>query len=353
MIPSTRPYLPPLERYQRMVAEIWDRRWLTNHGYFLQSFETRIAKYFDLPHATVVNSGTTGLLMALESLPAGSEIITTPFSYVATTSSITWQGLKPVFADIEPDALTLDPEEVRKKITPRTTAVLATHVFGNPCDVEALEALAQEANLTLIFDAAHCFGTEYGGQSVLKRGDVSILSFHATKVFHTIGGGMITAKSQEVKESMDRKRNFGHVGQNDFKGRGINGKMDEFQAAMGLLNLEVADELVAKRRAQWMYYRDGLKDTFDLMTLRDEQGYNGAYFPVFLPPHLPAEEVKSRAMERGMELRRYFYPSLNTLGFSETCPIAEDRAKRVLCLPMFHDMETREQDAVMDFLRNQ
>ena len=352
MIPSTRPYLPPVESYEELVRDIWKRRWLTNHGHYVRKFESEIGKHFDLPHVTVVNSGTTGLLLALQSLPPGSEVITTPFSYVATTSSIIWQGLKPVFADIDPGTLTMDPAEAEKKIGPRTSAILATHVFGNACDAESLEALAKDRNLVLIFDAAHCFGTKYKGQSMLKRGDFSILSFHSTKLFHTISGGLIASKNSESERTMVRKRNFGHKGQNAFEGTGINGKMDEFQAAMGLLNLEVADTLVANRRAQWFRYRDALGGDFELMTLAEESGYNGAYFPVFLPHGMSAEEVTQRAANRGMELRRYFYPALNKMHSGDSCPVGEDKAQRVLCLPLFHDMEASQQDAVVDFMKN-
>ncbi len=352
MIPATRPYLPPVEDFEKLVRDIWHRRWLTNHGILVQRFESEIAEYFDLPYVTVVNSGTTGLLLALQSLPAGSEVITTPFSYVATTSTISWQGLEPIFADIEPDGLTIDPEKVREKITDRTSAILATHVFGNPCDIEALEALAEEHGLVLIFDAAHCFGTGYRGKSVLRRGDISVLSFHATKLFHAVSGGLIISKTAEAKDGMDRKRNFGHAGQNVFHDSGINGKMDEFQAGMGLLNLQVADELISRRREQWYRYRTELKQGFELMVPREEKGFNGAYFPIFLPTGFSAEDVLGRAEREGIELRRYFHPALNKLDYvvNRPCPVAENKAGRVLCLPMYHDLNTSEQDKVIKFL---
>lgn len=352
MIPTTRPYLPPVEEYEKLVRDIWQRHWLTNHGVLVRRFEAEIAEYFGLPYITVVNSGTTGLLLALQSLPEGSEIITTPFSYVASTSTISWQGFKPVFADIEPDTLTIDPAKIRDKITSRTAGILATHVFGNPCDIEALELLAKEHGLLLIFDAAHCFGTSYRGKSILHRGDISVLSFHATKVFHTVSGGLIVSKTAEEKEAMDRKRNFGHAGQNKFIGPGINGKMDELQAAMGLLNLPVADELVFRRREQWDRYRTALNHRFELMRPREEVGFNGAYFPVFLPKGLSANEVVESANDEGIELRRYFHPALNKLDYVmiQNCPVAEDKTGRVLCLPLYHDLSAAEQDLVINFM---
>lgn len=353
MIPANRPYLPPVEDYERLVRDIWEKRWLTNHGDLVRRFGAEVADYLNLTHVSVVNSGTTGLLLALQSLPQGSEVITTPFSYVATSSTIHWQGLRPVFADIEPDTLTIDPAEVRKHIGPKTTAILATHVFGNPCDVEALEALAAEFGLTLIFDAAHCFGTRYRGRSVMEYGDVSVLSLHTTKLFHTASGGLISVTNEEKKLEMDRKRNFGHIGRNEFDGPGINGKMDEFQAAMGVLNLRVADELIARRQRQWARYRDALEERFELMKPRDEKGFNGAYFPILIPRGSSAADWVERAAETGMELRRYFYPALNTLNYlgGNPCPIAEDKAERVICLPLFHDLGEEDQDRVIQFLK--
>lgn len=352
-IPTTKPYLPSRKRYKEMVDQIWDSQWLTNNGQFLQRFEKEVENFLGSQNTSVVTSGTTALQLALKTLEPGGEIITTPFSYVATTSAIVWEGYTPVFADIDAGTLCIDPTEVEKKITKNTRAILATHVYGNPCDIEALERIAAEHHIPLFFDAAHAFGTTFKGRSVLNSGDISVLSFHATKLFHTVNGGAVICKTAEVKNQIDRFRNFGHIGVNEFDGVGINGKMCEFHSAMGLLNLEAAANLIDQRRAQWNFYRKGIEGSkLKTISLSDEEGYNGAYFPVIFPDGSKLQKAIDLAHNRGIELRKYFNPSLNKLNYvtGSSCPISEDISERICCLPQYHELTLKEQTEVLELI---
>jgi dTDP-4-amino-4,6-dideoxygalactose transaminase len=349
-IPVTKPYLPSKGRYKEMVDEIWERQWLTNNGPFLQRFEKELEHFLGSRNTSVVTSGTTALQFALKTLEPAGEIITTPFSYVATTSAIFWEGFTPIFADIEAESLCIDPVEVEKKITNKTKAILATHVYGNPCDIEALERISEEHGIPLFFDAAHAFGSKHKGKSILEYGDISVLSFHATKLFHSVNGGAVFCKSAAVKQRIDRLRNFGHIGVNEFDGVGINGKMCEFHSAMGLLNLEVATELIVKRREQWNFYRKGIEGSeLKTISLRNEEGYNGSYFPVIFSDSSKMQKAIDLAANKGIELRRYFSPSLNKLDYVnyQSCPIGEDISERVCCLPQYHDLLEKDQIEVL------
>ena len=352
-IPVTKPFLPSKERYKEMVDQIWGSQWLTNNGAFLQQFEKDLEHFLGTSHTSVVTSGTIALQLALKTLEPGGEIITSPFSYVATTSAIVWEGFTPIFADIEADSLCIDPAEVERKITSKTKAILATHVYGNPCKIEELERISAKYGIPLFFDGAHAFGTTYRGKSVLEYGDISVLSFHATKLFHTVNGGAVFCKSSEGKEKIDRFRNFGHVGVNEFDGVGINAKMCEFHSAMGLLNLEVAADLIDQRRTQWNFYRKGIVGSkLQTIVLSDDEGYNGAYFPVIFPNASKLQKVIDLATEKGIELRRYFNPSLNRLDYVEyqACPISEDISERICCLPQYHDLTIKEQIEVLELI---
>jgi len=352
-IPVTKPYLPSKERYKEMVDQIWDEQWLTNNGPFLQQFEKELEHFLGVQNGSVVTSGCTALQLALKTLEPGGEIITTPFSYVATTAAIVWEGFTPIFADIETDSLCIDANEVEKKITGKTKAILATHVYGNPCNVEDLERIALKHGIPLFFDGAHAFGADYNGKSILAYGDISVLSFHATKLFHTVNGGAVFCKSEKDKAKIDRFRNFGHVGVNEFDGVGINAKMCEFHSAMGLLNLEAAAELIDQRRTQWNFYRKGIEGS-DLTTivLRDAEGYNGAYFPVIFQNASKLQKAIDLAMDRGIELRKYFNPSLNRLDYVnyQSCPISEDISERICCLPQYHDLDEKGQREVLQLI---
>ncbi|MCZ4409306.1 DegT/DnrJ/EryC1/StrS family aminotransferase [Cryomorphaceae bacterium 1068] len=352
-IPVTKPFLPSKERYKEIVDQIWDSQWLTNNGVFLQRFEKELELFLGSSHTSVVTSGTMALQLALKTLEPGGEIITSPFSYVATTSAIVWEGFTPIFADVEADSLCIDPSEVEKKITSKTKAILATHVYGNPCKIDELERISSVYGIQLFFDGAHAFGTKYNDKSVLEYGDISVLSFHATKLFHTVNGGAVFCKSATGKEKIDRFRNFGHVGVNEFDGVGINGKMCEFHSAMGLLNLEVADGLIAKRREQWHFYRKGIEGSeLGTISLSDEGGYNGAYFPVIFSNYSKLQKAIDLATEKGIELRRYFNPSLNKLDYVDyqSCPISEDISERICCLPQYHDLTNKEQSEVLELI---
>jgi len=354
-IPVTRPYLPPAEDFKQYVDGIWERKWLTNHGPLSEQFETGLKEFLGVEHLCLVTSGTSGLQLALKTLKPSTEVITTPFSYVATTSTLIWEGFKPVFADIDPNTLNIDPEKVEPLINEQTSAILATHVYGNPCAVEVLERIARKYELELIFDAAHAFGTKYRGRSVLEHGDFSVLSFHATKIFHTVNGGAVVSRDEKRSESISRYRNFGHIGVNEFDGPGINAKMGELHSAMGLLNLEAAEDLLKKRRSQWNYYRESIENS-GLRTIStvDGEGYNAAYFPVLFPNGEKAGMAIAHAAEKGIEFRRYFSPSLNKLSYVKyrPCPIAEDVANRVCCLPLYHDLSIEDQIEVISIALN-
>jgi len=253
-IPITKPFLPPQEEYESFVNNIWDRNWLTNNGPLVQEIEDQLIDYLQVPYLNFVSNGTMALQIAIKVLGLEKEIITTPFSYVATTSSIVWEGCEPVFVDIDPDTLNLDPELIEDAITEHTTGIIATHVFGNPCNIPAIQKIAERFDLAVIFDAAHCFGTKYKGQSVFNFGDISTASFHATKLFHTVEGGAVITKDQRVSEKVYRMRNFGHAGPGNFEGMGINGKNSEFHAAMGLCNLKYINNILERRKVQWLAY---------------------------------------------------------------------------------------------------
>ncbi len=354
MIPSTKPYLPKREDYDKLIDGIWERNWITNHGPLVRQLETEISEYLDIEHISYVSSGAMALQLMLRTLPEGGEIITTPFSYVATTSTIVWEGHTPVFADILPGKLTIDPEKVSLAITENTRAILATHIYGNACEIEALEQLGREHNIPIFYDGAHCFGSKYKDKSLLSYGDMAVLSTHATKLYHTVNGGFVISKNPEQKSAIDRMRNFGHKGINNFEGVGINGKNSEFHAAMGLSILTDADSLVEERKIQSAYYYQNLKaSNFELLTIKNEGETNGAYFPVICSSAQKCKELIAHGVTANIEFRRYFNPALNTLNYLKytPCPLAEDISERIVCLPLYHDLSQAEQDKVIDALK--
>jgi dTDP-4-amino-4,6-dideoxygalactose transaminase len=346
-IPHSRPFLPPLETFQKHTQEIWEKVWLTNHGPKVEEFEKRIAQYLGLQHVSYVINGTMGLQFVLKTLPARGEVITTPYSYVATSSAIYWEGYKPVFVDIEPGNLSINPDLVAKKINSETRAILATHVYGIPSKIEALQEVADAHGLKLFFDAAHCFGVKYRDESILNFGDYSILSLHATKVFHTANGGLVVSKTAEAKRKIDLLRNFGHNGPNNFDGPGINGKNSELNAALGLSILPYADEILATRRSQWFQYRDLLSSLGDkhFVTIPEHTYHNGAYFPLINLTSKTAVQVLDALQLMGIEGRRYFNPSLNTIEYlnGSPCPVSEAISETVICLPLYHTLSDNEQ----------
>ncbi|TSJ39880.1 DegT/DnrJ/EryC1/StrS family aminotransferase [Fluviicola chungangensis] len=343
MIFVTKPFLPNIADYNRLVTGIWERQYLTNNGPLVQELEGALKILFDAENVLFTSNGTISIQIALKSLNlSGSEIITTPFSYVATTSGIVWENCTPVFADISPTTFNIDPESIRKKITPKTKAILATHVFGNPCDIDAIDTIAKEHDLLVIYDAAHCFGTSYKNKSVMSYGDVSSISFHATKLFHTTEGGALICKSETLAADFSLKRNFGHAGFDRFDGVGINGKNSEFHAAMGLCNLPHVEAIIHDRQQTHLYYDKYLsglpirKQEIQAQTTR----YNCAYYPLLFESQQTLLHIKKALEEQNIFTRRYFYPSLNSLNYvtEQSCPVSESVSERILCLPIYFDI---------------
>jgi dTDP-4-amino-4,6-dideoxygalactose transaminase len=352
MIPVTKPFSPPIEEYTKLLEGIWERNWFTNNGPLLNELELKLKTYLDLPHLLFLNNGTIALQIAIKALELRGDIITTPFSYVATTSSIVWEGCNPVFVDIDPRTLNIDPTKIEAAITPNTTAILATHVYGNPCDIDAIKEIADKYELKVIYDAAHCFGTLYKGKSVFAYGDISTTSFHATKLFHTIEGGAVFTMNPDLLKKMAYLRNFGHDGPENFAEVGINGKNSEFHAAMGLCNFTKVDAILAARKSIYQYYEKQLRTLKVSFISYDENAFNFAYFPIVFE----TEEALLKAMDllnaNWIYPRRYFYPTLNLLKFvkPQSTPIAEKIAKCVLCLPLYFTITEQEVDLIVRLL---
>ena len=349
MIPVTKPFLPPQEEYNKYISEIWQRQWLTNNGPLVNELELKLKEYLGVEHLLYLSNGTIALQLAIKALGLTGEIITTPFSYVATTSSIVWEGCTPVFVDIDSNSLNIDSNKIEEAISSKTSAILATHVYGNPCDMEAIEAIAQRHNLKVIYDAAHCFGTLYKGRSIFEYGDISTTSFHATKLFHTIEGGAVFTKDPELLKTMAYMRNFGQNGPEDFFGIGINGKNSEFHAAMGLVNLKYIDQIRDKRKELSAYYDkklEGLSKTTPVL-LKESQ-FNFAYYPIVLPSEEILEKMVKVLNDNLVYPRRYFYPSLHHLNYveSQDLPVSESVSKRVLCLPLYQTLSFEEIDFI-------
>jgi dTDP-4-amino-4,6-dideoxygalactose transaminase len=352
MIYVTKTFLPPLEEYTARLRGMWDRNQVTNNGPLVQELEARLREQFGVAHALFVSNGTIAIQLALHALGIGGEVITTPFSYVATTSSLLWERCTPVFTDIDPVTLCLDPARIEAAITPRTEAILATHVYGIPCDVEAIAAIAARHKLRVIYDAAHAFGVELGGQSLLRFGDVSTLSFHATKLFHTVEGGAIVTDDDALAHKLTLARSFGHLGDDHFQ-LGINGKSSEMHAAMGLTVLPHVPALVAGRRHVTELYDARLRGSA-LERPRIPAGvtYSYAYYPVLLPGEQALLDVRAALHEAGVQPRRYFYPSLNRLPYLQgaPCPVSESAALRALCLPLYPDLADADVHRICDVI---
>lgn len=338
----TRSTLPPLETFVEYLQEIWKTRQLTNFGPFAKELERRLGDFVQSAHPLYVTNGTLALQLAIKALDLKGEIITTPFSFVATSSAIKWEGCTPVLVDVDRRTFNIDPAEVEKAITPNTSAILATHVYGNPCDIEALEQICKRHNLKLIFDGAHCFGIKYRGKSLLSYGDMTILSLHATKVFHSVEGGMIFTQDAELARRVDYMRNYGFKGAEAFQGLGINAKCSELHAAMGLALWPQIEETITKRlQVQGVYDRVlGRANGIRKQQWHSEASENGAYYPVVFQTEEILKEVIKALNDRNVFPRRYFYPCLSSLEYSVSkgVPLAEDLSKRVLCLPVYPDL---------------
>jgi len=356
-ITVTRPTLPPFEEYVELLRGIWARNQLTNAGPLVVELERRLAEYLGVRHCLFVSNGTIALQLAYRALELRGEVVTTPFSYVATTSSLAWEGCAPVFADVEPGTLTLSPERAEAAVTSRTTGIVATHVYGNACDVYALADLARRRGLRLVYDAAHAFGASLDGRALAAFGDVATLSFHATKLFHTVEGGAVVTDDDEIARRVAFLRNFGHDGLEAFQGIGINGKNSEPHAAMGLCLLPRMPEIVAERRTLSQRYDERFEPLGDLLrrpALRAGLEYNYAYYPVLLADAATVVEVQRRCAAAGVLTRRYFYPSLSgALPYvpAAEVPVARGAAERVLCLPMYTGMSETTQEHVASVVR--
>ncbi len=346
LIPVTKAYLPPLDDYVGYLSGIWERGWVTNNGPLVCELEEKLKAYFDIPFVFVLSSGTVALQIAIKALNIQNEVITTPFSYVATTSSIAWQGATPIFADIDPDTLVLDPQQIEAAITDQTTAIVATHIYGYPCDVDAIEAIAKKHKLSVLYDAAHAFGVQHRGKSLFQYGDISIASFHATKIFHTIEGGAIMTSNPELAEKVSYLRNFGHHGEDQFQGIGINGNCSELHAAMGLSILPHVEEFISQRNQISQWYDQFLLEIPHIRRpqIPAQTEYNYAYYPVIFNSEKQLLAVITALNTQNIFSRRYFYPCLSTLNYVQPrpVPIAEDISRRILCLPMYQTLSYSE-----------
>jgi dTDP-4-amino-4,6-dideoxygalactose transaminase len=353
MIPVTKPFLPAEKEFKSYVKSIWQRQWLTNNGPLVNTLELKLKEYLDIKHLLYVSNGTIALQLAIKALNLSGEIITTPFSFVATTSSIVWQGCKPVFVDIDARTLNIDPRKIEAAITPRTSAILATHVFGNPCDIDAIQAIADKHQLKVIYDAAHCFGTRYKNKSVFEYGDISTVSFHSTKLYHTIEGGAVFTSDPDLLKKMALMRNFGYSGIDTFSEQGINAKNCEFHAAMGLCNLSHIDEILAQRKYLSQQYKIRLKKLAVNFQLIDcPEDYNYAYFPIIFKTEQLMKESKASLELAQVYCRRYFYPSLSALPYVEqvAMPVSDSVASRIMCLPLYHTLSISELDLICRLL---
>lgn len=353
MINVTQTFLPPQSEYNNLVKRAWDSLWLTNRGQLTLELENKLKEWLNTDSILITNNGTVPLQIALKLLGKGGEIITTPFSYVATTSAIVWEHCEPVFVDINPEYLTIDETKIEAAITPKTTAILATHVFGNPCQVEAIEAIAKKHNLKVIYDAAHSFGVEYKNQSLFNFGDVSTCSFHATKLFHTGEGGALFCKDKELFHKLYYSHNFGHNGPLDFYGLGINAKISELQSAMGLAVLPYIDTILAERKKVVDFYNANLNfSNLQGLKIRENTKWNYSYYPIILDSEETLLRVQKALNENQIFPRRYFYPSLNTVNFIKNTemPVSESVSKRVMCLPLYVGLKTEDLEKITSII---
>lgn len=357
MINVTKTFFPPLEEYHAQLQRVWDNQWLTNRGALVQELETKLADYLTLQESKMIimNNGTIPIQIALKLLAKGGEVITTPFSYVATTSAIVWENCTPVFVDIHPEYLTIDETKIEAAITDKTTCILATHVFGNPCNIEAIEAIAQKYKLKVIYDAAHCFGVTYQGKSIFEYGDISTCSFHATKLFHTGEGGALFTKDPELFHQCFYSHNFGHDGPLAFHGLGINGKISELHAAMGLSVLPYMSAILQARAAVVDLYDSLLDfDKVQKMKLREHSQWNYSYYPILFKDEVTLLKIQKELNEAQIFPRRYFYPSLNTVPFvsQQKMDISENLSSNIICLPLYIGIEKNIIKKIVKFIDN-
>ena len=360
IITVTSPLLPNLDEFTESLKEIWESKWITNNGQFHQKLEAALAEYLKVPYVSLFTNGTLPLLTALQALRITGEVITTPYSFVATTHGLWWNGIKPVFVDIDPSTGNIDPQRIEAAITPRTTAILPVHVYGKPCDTEAIQSIADKYGLKVIYDAAHAFGVEVNGESLLNAGDMSTLSFHATKVFNTIEGGAMVMHDEKTKQRIDYLKNFGFANEVEVVGPGINSKMDEIRSAYGLLNLKQVDAAIAARQKVAVAYREALRNVDGISFWDDMPGvrHNYSYFPIFVDAEkygMTRDELYMKMKDQGVWGRRYFYPLISEFSTyrglessrPENLPNAHMMADTVICLPMHHALTEEEIDKII------
>ena len=354
-ITVTSPLLPSLEELMPYLQDIWNRKWLTNNGHYHQELEKALCEYLKVPYISLFTNGTLPLICALQALRITGEVITTPYSFVATTHSLWWNGIKPVFVDIDPETCNIDPDKIEVAITPKTTAIMPVHVYGKPCDTERIQEIADKYGLKVIYDAAHAFGVEVNGRSILNAGDMSTLSFHATKVYNTVEGGALVCHDEQTKKRIDYLKNFGFAGETTVIAPGINGKMDEVRSAYGLLNLKQVDAAIEARRQVAIKYREALRGVKGIRVMEDMPGvrHNYSYFPIFINAEeygMTRDELYFKMKENGVLGRRYFYPLISDFSTyrglesarPENLPIAMKIANSVICLPMYHSLTEEE-----------
>ena len=364
IITVTSPLLPDLGEFNKLLKEIWDSKWITNNGSFHQRLEKALAKYLKVPYVSLFTNGTLPLITALQALRITGEVITTPYSFVATTHALWWNGIKPVFVDIDWKTGCLDPNKIEAAITPKTTAIMPVHVYGKPCDTKAIQDIADKYGLKVIYDAAHAFGVEVNGESILNAGDMSTLSFHATKVYNTIEGGAMVMHDEKTKQRIDYLKNFGFAGETEVVAPGINSKMDEMRSAYGLLNLQQVDAAIEARHQVALRYREALRDVEGIEFWEDLPGvkHNYSYFPIFIDAQkygMSRDELYFKMREQGVLGRRYFYPLISNFSTyrslpsatKENLPVATKMAESVICLPMHHVLTDEDIERVLNCIR--
>ena len=361
IITVTSPLLPSLNDFMPYLQDIWSRKWITNNGHYHQELEKALCEYLKVPYVSLFTNGTLPLITALQALRITGEVITTPYSFVATTHALWWNGIKPVFVDIDPSTGNIDPGKIEAAITPRTTAIMPVHVYGKPCDTVAIQEIADKYGLKVIYDAAHAFGVEVNGESILNAGDMATLSFHATKVYNTVEGGALVMHDAQTKKRIDYLKNFGFAGETEVVAPGINSKMDEVRAAYGLLNLKQVDAAIEARRRVAVRYREALRDVDGISFFDDMPGvkHNYSYFPIFVDAEkygMTRDELYFKMKDKGVLGRRYFYPLISTFStyrglesaHQENLPEATKMAEKVICLPMYHALTDDEVERVLE-----
>lgn len=360
-ITVTSPLLPDLNEFNELLKDIWNRKWITNNGHYHQELEKALCEYLKVPYISLFTNGTLPLITALQALRITGEVITTPYSFVATTHSLWWNGIKPVFVDIDPATGNIDPDKIEAAITPKTTAIMPVHVYGKPCDVKRIQEIADKYGLKVIYDAAHAFGVEVNGESILTAGDMSTLSFHATKVYNTIEGGALVIHDEQTKKRIDYLKNFGFAGETEVVAPGINSKMDEMRSAYGLLNLRQVDKAIEARHQVAVKYREALRDVSGITFFDDMPGvkHNYSYFPVFVDAEkygMTRDELYFKMKEHGVLGRRYFYPLISTFSTyrglesatRKNLPNAYKMADEVICLPMHHVLSEGDVERIIN-----